>query len=164
MEQMFYHSRRMIRPSCHLVWHRGDVRRLPFQPACSTIRRPPRAGDASTWARAPSALRVNRAAQRVVGIDGMVLDRGDGLAGQPGRRDGPVRAAGARGRRSPHPPPRLRHTAASLLLAAGVNPKIVQERLGHSSITVPLDLYSPRRSDDAAPRRRTCWPQRSTAE
>ncbi|NLO89992.1 MAG: site-specific integrase [Clostridia bacterium] len=36
----------------------------------------------------------------------------------------------------------LRHTHASLLLARGVNPKIVQERLGHSSITITLDLYS----------------------
>jgi integrase len=36
----------------------------------------------------------------------------------------------------------LRHTHASLLLARGVHPKVVQERLGHSSITVTLDLYS----------------------
>lgn len=36
----------------------------------------------------------------------------------------------------------LRHTHASLLLARGVHPKIVQERLGHSSITMTLDLYS----------------------
>jgi integrase len=28
------------------------------------------------------------------------------------------------------------------LLAAGVHPKIVQERLGHSTITVTMDLYS----------------------
>jgi integrase len=31
---------------------------------------------------------------------------------------------------------------ATLLLAAGVHPKIVQERLGHSSITMTLDRYS----------------------
>lgn len=36
----------------------------------------------------------------------------------------------------------LRHTHASLLLAKGVHPKVVQERLGHSSITMTLDLYS----------------------
>lgn len=36
----------------------------------------------------------------------------------------------------------LRHTHASLLLARGVHPKIVQERLGHSTITMTLDLYS----------------------
>jgi integrase len=37
-----------------------------------------------------------------------------------------------------------RHTHESLLLARSVHPKVVQERLGHSSITVTLDLYSQR--------------------
>jgi integrase len=36
----------------------------------------------------------------------------------------------------------LRHTAATLLLAKGVHPKVVQERLGHSSINLTLDTYS----------------------
>jgi integrase len=36
----------------------------------------------------------------------------------------------------------LRHSHASLLLASGVNPKLVQERLGHASVTLTLDLYS----------------------
>lgn len=36
----------------------------------------------------------------------------------------------------------LRHTFASLLLAADVHPKIVQEALGHSSVTITLDTYS----------------------
>jgi integrase len=36
----------------------------------------------------------------------------------------------------------LRHTHATLMLSAGVHPKIVQERLGHSSISVTLDTYS----------------------
>ncbi|MEV2661842.1 site-specific integrase [Paenibacillus larvae] len=36
----------------------------------------------------------------------------------------------------------LRHTHATLLLKRGVHPKIVQERLGHSSITITLDTYS----------------------
>lgn len=36
----------------------------------------------------------------------------------------------------------LRHTCASLLLARGINAKVVQELLGHSSITVTLDRYS----------------------
>jgi integrase len=35
-----------------------------------------------------------------------------------------------------------RHTHASLMLKQGTHPKIVQERLGHSSITVTLDTYS----------------------
>ena len=36
----------------------------------------------------------------------------------------------------------LRHTHATLLLAQGVNPKVVQERLGHSQISMTLDTYS----------------------
>jgi integrase len=36
----------------------------------------------------------------------------------------------------------LRHSCASLLLAAGENPKVVSERLGHASITLTLDTYS----------------------
>jgi integrase len=36
----------------------------------------------------------------------------------------------------------LRHSAATLLLTAGVHPKVVQERLGHASITLTLDTYS----------------------
>lgn len=36
----------------------------------------------------------------------------------------------------------LRHTSASLLLSAGVHPKVVQERLGHSQIAITLDTYS----------------------
>jgi integrase len=36
----------------------------------------------------------------------------------------------------------LRHTAATLLLAAGIHPKVASERLGHASITMTLDTYS----------------------
>jgi integrase len=36
----------------------------------------------------------------------------------------------------------LRHTAASLLLAEGVHPKVVQEILGHSTVSMTLDTYS----------------------
>ena len=35
----------------------------------------------------------------------------------------------------------LRHTAATLAIAAGAHPKAIQERLGHSSITTTLDRY-----------------------
>ena len=35
----------------------------------------------------------------------------------------------------------LRHTCASLLIAAGAHPKAIQERLGHASITMTLDRY-----------------------
>ena len=36
----------------------------------------------------------------------------------------------------------LRHTHATLLLSKGVHPKVVQERLGHSTIVMTLDTYS----------------------
>jgi len=36
----------------------------------------------------------------------------------------------------------LRHTYASLMLAAGVHPKIVSEALGHSTVAITLDIYS----------------------
>lgn len=47
----------------------------------------------------------------------------------------------------------LRHTSATLLLARGVHPKIVQSRLGHSQISLTLDTYShvlPSMDEDAA--------------
>jgi integrase len=36
----------------------------------------------------------------------------------------------------------LRHSCATLLLAANENPKVVSERLGHSSIMLTMDIYS----------------------
>ena len=36
----------------------------------------------------------------------------------------------------------LRHSAATILLTSGVHPKVVQERLGHSTIAMTLDVYS----------------------
>ncbi|MGI9062021.1 MAG: tyrosine-type recombinase/integrase [Ktedonobacteraceae bacterium] len=36
----------------------------------------------------------------------------------------------------------LRHSAATILLSMKVHPKVVQEVLGHSTITMTLDTYS----------------------
>ena len=47
----------------------------------------------------------------------------------------------------------LRHTAATLLLVQGVHVKVVSEMLGHSSVSLTLDVYShvlPSMQTDAA--------------
>jgi integrase len=36
----------------------------------------------------------------------------------------------------------LRHTHATLALQAGIHPKVVSERLGHSTVSITLDIYS----------------------
>lgn len=36
----------------------------------------------------------------------------------------------------------LRHSAATLLLGLGEHPKVVQERLGHATISITMDVYS----------------------
>lgn len=36
----------------------------------------------------------------------------------------------------------LRHSAATILLTMGVHPKVVQELLGHSQISMTMDTYS----------------------
>jgi integrase len=58
----------------------------------------------------------------------------------------------------------LRHTWASLALAQGVHPKVVQERLGHASIAITLDVYShvvPAMQQDAAERVAALFAERS---
>jgi integrase len=49
----------------------------------------------------------------------------------------------------------LRHTHPSLALAAGINPKVVSERLGHATVSITLDTYShaiPALQEEAAER------------
>ena len=49
----------------------------------------------------------------------------------------------------------LRHTAASLAIAAGANVKVVQQMLGHKTASMTLDLYGhlfPDQLDDVADR------------
>jgi integrase len=47
----------------------------------------------------------------------------------------------------------LCHTCATLALSANVNPKVVSEVLGHSTLAITLDIYShvlPEMQQDAA--------------
>ncbi len=49
----------------------------------------------------------------------------------------------------------LRHTWATMALQAGVHPRVVQERLGHSTIAVTMNTYShvvPALQEEAAER------------
>lgn len=72
----------------------------------------------------------------------LIFDRGDGTPYHPSTvRDAFERAVARAGLPSltPHG---MRHTMATVMLAAGVHPKVVQERLGHKSIQMTLDRYS----------------------
>ncbi|MGA7032205.1 MAG: tyrosine-type recombinase/integrase, partial [Pseudolabrys sp.] len=53
----------------------------------------------------------------------------------------------------------LRHSHATQLLAAGVHPKIVQERLGHSTITVTM-TSTPTSARPSNPTLRPGWTRR----
>jgi len=58
----------------------------------------------------------------------------------------------------------LRHTSASLALAAGVPMKVVSQRLGHSSTAITADLYThvaPAVAQDAADRIASVVPRRA---
>jgi integrase len=85
--------------------------------------------------------------------DGLVFTRAEGEHLHPGRVsklfDAEVRRAGD-SRIRLHD---LRHTHASIGLAAGVNPKVMSERLGHATVSMTLDIYShviPGLQEDAA--------------
>jgi len=74
--------------------------------------------------------------------NGLVIDRGDGAAYNP---DSVSSYFAGMLRRKGLPHVRfhdLRHAHATLMLSAGVHPKIVSERLGHASIGITLDTYS----------------------
>jgi len=97
-----------------------------------------------------TALKAHRAAQNQEKLKlgeayqdmGLVFCRADGTPVHPDRFtqmfDKHVKASGL---------PRirlhdLRHTHATLALAAGIHPKVVSERLGHSTVAFTMDVYS----------------------
>lgn len=91
------------------------------------------------------ALDAHRMAQRARGMgwrDGdYAFPKADGIVRRrrtmEERLDG-LTAKANLPRLTPHG---LRHTWATIALRAGVNPKIVAERLGHASVATTLDLY-----------------------
>jgi integrase len=57
----------------------------------------------------------------------------------------------------------LRHSAATILLTMGVHPKVVQEVLGHSTISMTMDTYShliPSMQKEAAEKMDQAFPSR----
>jgi integrase len=94
---------------------------------------------------AVEALRRYREQRELAGPtrpEGLAVTCGDG---HPWRPDEFTRAFARAVRRAGLGPMRfhdLRHTHATLLLRQGVHPKIVSERLGHSTVGITLDTYS----------------------
>jgi integrase len=73
---------------------------------------------------------------------GLIFTRPDGLPLDPDGVTGTFERLAAKAKLPRIRLHDLRHGVASMMLAAGANPKVVQERLGHSSIMVTMDLYS----------------------
>jgi integrase len=73
---------------------------------------------------------------------GLVFCRVDGSPLRPGHFSRSFTRHIRRLGLQPIPLQGLRHGWATLALAAGVHPKVVQERLGHGNIGITLDTYS----------------------
>src|SRR5215813_2440699 len=107
-------------------------------------------GHSSRWARSgTSAPRIQRQAQSCSKPFGSVQTLNSGCDGMGGSMWRSVRQYGDVGARRLVPQPvilaarfhDLRHTAASLWLAAGADPKVVQWVLGHATAAMTMDLY-----------------------
>jgi integrase len=73
---------------------------------------------------------------------GLVFCRPDGLPLHPERFSRTFESEAARAGLPRIRLHDLRHTWATLALAAGEHPKVVQERLGHANVSITLDIYS----------------------
>ena len=102
--------------------------------------------DAATLA-ALRALKAQQAAERLAWgpawqAGGWVFTREDGVPLHPGSVTKAFYEAQARTELPRIRLHDLRHTSATLALAGGLHPKVVQERLGHATISQTLDTYS----------------------
>ena len=74
--------------------------------------------------------------------DNYVFSRSDGILPDPHHISKVFKKIAIRAGLKPIRLHDLRHTHSTLLLLAGVHPKIVSERLGHASVAITLDIYS----------------------
>jgi integrase len=89
-----------------------------------------------------SVLHHHLAAQRLLtGGQGLVFRHPDGGPLKPDRLVERARRAWAKAGLSPILLHECRHSFASLMIAAGVNPKALSTYLGHASISITLDRY-----------------------
>jgi integrase len=147
--------------SCGLAWTDVDldaarltVRQQIVQLGWGTYEDKPKsdAGDREVAldAGTVAALRAHRRRQIASRLrwgpawvdSGKVFTREDGSVLHPATVTDRFQALAAAAKLPPIRLHDLRHGAASLMLAAGVAPKVVQETLGHSSITLTLDTYT----------------------
>jgi integrase len=73
---------------------------------------------------------------------GLVFTTGRGTAAEPRKVVRHFKALLKKAGIAPQRFHNLRHTAASLLLVQGVHPRVVMEVLGHSRISLTMDVYS----------------------
>lgn len=95
---------------------------------------------------AGSGFRIRRPRLNAdTGLVGLAAQVVANLGREPCGVGPPVLWLGARSwtRRSPRVTAHaLRHTAASLAISAGANPKVMQRMLGHASAAMTLDVYA----------------------
>jgi hypothetical protein len=120
------------------------ARHRPQKPCYQPLRAVDPPADAQRLSPEPARLAAAAAASRI-SLEGhtLVCARGDGSPTQP--RSLTHQSTDLMGRVKDLPRIRfhdLRHSHATQLLLAGGHPKIAQERLGHSTISVTRDLYS----------------------
>lgn len=155
-----------VRVNATLKWRRPEGREQDRTAAKGPVWTPPKTATSRRQiALVPhvvSALRTHRQAQRLERLAaGPAWQDYDSVfsnpIGQP-YRWGHIETAHKRilrhaGLSFEHVVHDLRHTAATLLLGQNVNPKVVSEMLGHSSVGITLNIYShvlPDMLEDAA--------------
>ncbi|GAA2850307.1 site-specific integrase [Pseudonocardia halophobica] len=142
-------ARVAIRRSAVLVKHHGEGETIEIGPPKNG-----RARVVDVDPRTVAVLRTHRASLaeldlRLARDEALVLPSRNGDVRHPERFSRSFAASIARAGKAlgDQAPPAirlhdLRHTHATILLLAGEHPKVVQERLGHATISITLDVYS----------------------